>query len=158
MYPPLCLTIPYTVERPRSPPPLRGVLRREEGLEQTKLRVHVHPGAGIADGQQHVHARLHVHAIGHVGLGQDDATRLHDERTALRHPVARVDGEIQHDATHLTRVDVDRRQSLFRNHLQIDPIAECLGQHVGEIGEDCVQIQLSPAAASDAAKTPGADW
>ena len=52
-----------------------------------------------------------------------------------------MDGEIQHDATHLTRIDVDRRKPLFRDDLQLDPLAERLGQHRFEIGEDAVQAE-----------------
>ncbi len=61
----------------------------------------------------------------------------------MRHPVAGVDGEIQHDTTHLTRVHVDRRQPLLRHDLQLDAIAECFGQHRREVDENGVQVALT---------------
>ena len=38
---------------------LADLLRGEEGLEDVRLHVRVHADAGVADGEQHVRARLH---------------------------------------------------------------------------------------------------
>ena len=99
------------------------------------------PGPVSLIANRTVHAGLHVHAVCHVGLGQHDATRLDHDLATLRHAVARVDGQIQHDSTHLTRVDVDRRKPLFRNHLQFDPLTERVCQNGFEIRENGVQAQ-----------------
>ena len=49
-WPPLCCTMPYTVDRPR-PVPLPGRLGGEERLEDAGARRLVHAGAGVAHGQ-----------------------------------------------------------------------------------------------------------
>ena len=53
MYPPLCLTIPYTIDSPR-PVPLPDFLGGVERFEDARLGLRAHALAGIADRQHHV--------------------------------------------------------------------------------------------------------
>jgi len=54
MYPPLCLTMPYTVDKPRPVPFVPLVVKK---VRKYALGFVIHAVAGIADGDHHVVAR-----------------------------------------------------------------------------------------------------
>jgi hypothetical protein len=94
MWPPLCCTMPYTVARPR-PVPWPSGLRREEGLEDARLRRLVHARARVRHRDHHVRSGPHAEGAARLVASTSASRRRRDaQRAAVRHRVARVDDEV----------------------------------------------------------------
>ena len=103
MCPPLCLTMPKTVERPR-PVPLPCSLVVKNGSKICACVCLVHPDAGIGDGEHHVGARRDPEVLCARRLVEFDVGGLDCELAALRHRVPRVHDQVHDDLLDLARI------------------------------------------------------
>ena len=81
MWPPLCLTIPSEVARPR-PVPSLGPLVVKKGSKILRWVSGVIPTPGVADGQHHAGTGADVRTFGRVGLVEHDVGGLDRELAA----------------------------------------------------------------------------
>ena len=109
MYPPLCFTMPYTVDKPE-PRPSPALLRRVKRLEDMRHGLRAHPDSGIADRQHHVLARLDRNVIARIRSHPVPRSTVSTVKPpAVRHGIARIHHQI-HD--HLLDLVPDRLSSL----------------------------------------------
>ncbi len=105
--------------------PLPRLLRREERLEDAGPGRRVHARSPVSRHREHdVAARRDVEVLARVGLVEPASVGLDRQPSALRHGVARVDGEVHDDLLELGRVGADAgRAWLAATQSQIDVLA-----------------------------------
>ncbi len=126
--------------RQSEPGALAHLLGGEEGLEYLLQRLRRDAGAGILDLDQHIVAGLEL-AIAEAGaFGRGQVARPHRQVAAVRHGVARVDGEIDDHLLELADVCPHRPQIApvldLQRHLVADQPRQQhaqIGQHVGQV-------------------------
>ena len=122
--------------REAEPGALAGALGGEERLGRALQRRLVHAGAGVADGDADIIARLPARAH----LPGRDALAMRGDRQlpAMRHRIARIEREVEQRQFELVRIDPDRRQ---------------IGR---EVGGDLDRRARASAAASRSCRRPAA--
>ena len=100
--PPLCLAMPYTVDRPR-PVPWPNALVVKNGSKMRSAVAGVHALAGVGHLEHDVAAGATSWARCCCGLDRRLA-RADGQRAAARHRVARVDDQVQQHLLHLRAV------------------------------------------------------
>ena len=122
------------------PEPRAVVLGGEEGLEEVRLHVRVHADARIRHLEHHVRARLEPgprrlvladHAIG----------RLDGQAPAIRHGVARIDGEVQEHLLDLAGIGRHGSQVRRGHGDELDRLAEEPIEHRVQVADDAVDVE-----------------
>ena len=72
-----------------------------------------------------------------------DGRRLDRERAAVGHRVARVHGEVEDHLLELPRVGLDRAGSGVEVHDERDVLADQAVEHLLDVGDDLVQVELA---------------
>ena len=114
---------------------------REEGLEHARARRGVHTGAGIADGEEDIRARLGIDVLLGVRAVDLHLVRFDGEDAAVRHGIAGVDGEVQEHLVNLRRISTNRSQLRCQDRGELDLLSDQPAQHLVRVGDDLVQAQ-----------------
>src|SRR5207302_1781426 len=108
--------------QPDAGPGIR-VFGREVRLEQVRLRLRRHPGAGIAHGEQHVLAGRHRALVCHVALVELDVLRFDGDPATPRHRVARVQHQVEQYLLELAWIRLDAGGARLERARYRDPFA-----------------------------------
>src|ERR1700704_1511370 len=95
---------------------LADLLGREEGLKNPIPYFRRHPAAGVRDGQPDIRSGQ---APGHGSLIQNDVPGLDLEYAAVRHGIARIQGQVKESSLQQRRVDMAPPQSLIGPQLDL---------------------------------------
>ena len=154
MYPPLCFTRPYTIERP-SPVPLPGALRGEERLEGTLQGRRGHPVARVGHHETDVLAGLDLLVLGRERRAGRHVhqRRANRERPAIRHGIAGIEREVEEHLLDLAHVRPDPLAQRPGLKLEGAAVAQRTGEERPQALDHGVQVDdlglemLAPAVA-----------
>ena len=158
--PPLCFTMPRTVESPR-PEPCPGPFVVKNGSNARPLHLRRHPDPGVPHGDGRVGPGRQVGVRARLRLPDLDGRRLHAEPPARRHRVARVDGEVDDHLLELAPVDPDPEPARGVPRDEPDILSDEPPQHPSELVHDLGQVedlgteQLLPAVREELPREPG---
>ena len=99
-------------------------LRRKEGFENVRLRFGVHTAAIVGNREHYVFAGRQHGRGPRIGGIQIDIRSLDCQATALRHRVARINGEIQDHLLDLAAVGLDQAHVGSGRGLQLNVLAD----------------------------------
>ncbi len=142
MWPPDCLTKPYTMLSPR-PAALADRLGGEERLEHLVADFGRHAAAGVADRQHHIGAGPHLGIGLGIGLVEHDVAGLQQQLAAVRHRVAGVDRHVEHGIGELRRIDMGDGDAAFENGLDLDLLAQRRPQQLGDVLHRAVDVDIA---------------
>ena len=83
---------------------------------------------------------IRLGSIGSRFLGADIGG-AHRQRAAIRHGIARIDGEIDDHLLELVDVDLDQAEIAAMHDLELDLLAEQPAEQIAEIGDDIGERQ-----------------
>ena len=138
MWPPLCSTMPNTVDSPSPVPrPLGFVVKN--GSKICASVADVHPRAIVGHDEDDVLSRIRDRMRHRRGLGELHALRVDRESRRRRHRVARIDRQVQQDLLHLSRVDAHGCEVLAERHPDRDILADRAHQHALRVRDEFVE-------------------
>ena len=105
-----------------------------------RLRLGIHAGAGVADGEHGVFPRRGGVVLRRVAAVELDVARLDRELAARGHGVARVDREVHDHLLQLTGVGPDGAQRRSQHGRQLHVLAQQPAQHFLELAHEGVQV------------------
>ena len=122
-----------------APPDLLG---REERFEHAVEQRRRNAGAGVADRDHHVMAwrDLAVHAS--VTFVEDDVAGLERKLAAVRHGVARIDGQVEDGGGELVGIDQRRPCVLGEQRRDLDVLAKCRLQQLRRLQHQRIDVDL----------------
>ena len=122
------------------PRALALLLGGEEGLEEVRLHVRVHADARVRHLEHHVRARLDPDPRRLV-LADRAIGRLDGQPAAVRHGVARVDGEVQEHLLDLTGIGRHGSEVRRGHRDELDRLAEEPIEHRVQAADDAVDVE-----------------
>ena len=103
---------------------LAGLFGGEERLEGARGDLLPHADALVGHRDQHVLTWAHLGVVRAIGFVEQDVAGLDGQAAALRHRIARIDGEIENRGFQLHRVGLDRPNAAGADHLELHRLAE----------------------------------
>ena len=100
-----------------------------------------HAGPAVRDGQQHVLAGRALAVLADVLLVELDDRGLDRQPAAARHRVARVGGEVEHDALELRAVGLDHRRAGRERDGDADVVADDPPEHRLHSRDHVVEVE-----------------
>ncbi len=112
----------------------------EERLEDAAPGRFVHADAGIGHRDADVGPRSQAAPIRHPGI--DEGLALRDrQRAAVRHRVGRIDGEVDEDLLHLTRIRHHGGEARGQRHADLDVLAQEAPEHGAKARDHAAHIE-----------------
>ena len=113
----------------------------KKGLEDLFLQLRRNAGAGVGDLEQDIFGRRQQRFLERGAFGRRDIARAERDLAALRHRVARIDHEIDHDLLELVEVSLHQPEIASVLEFETDLLAgEAPHQHL-QVGQQVVDLQ-----------------
>ena len=126
--------------RQAEPRAVADILGRVERLEGMGLNLLGHARAGVGDGDHDVLARHDLGLCRGIGLVEIGVGGLDGELAAVRHGVARIDGEIEDADLELVGIGQHPPQPAGQHGLDGDLLAQSAAQQFGHAGDKAAGI------------------
>ena len=134
------------------------ILGGKERFKNVIQSLVVHAQAVIGNPHEDIGAGDEVRLFPGIGLIKSDIGSGDDEFAALGHGVPGVDRQVQDDLFHLAGVSLDDRQHRFEIEKEFDVFTDEAAQHLFQITDDPVEIELlglQHLLATEGQKLPG---
>ncbi len=141
--PPLWRTKPYTCVNP-SPVLLPTAFVIKKRLEDPVEHLGRHAAAGIVYRDADISSRGDLEQAGRLRGIEIDIARFDHQLPAVRHGVARVDGEVQYGCLKLRRIDLAWKQVAMPLIADADGVADRASDQLGAFGEDFGKVDRAP--------------
>ena len=138
--------------REAQPGTLADGLGREEGLEDVRERLAVHPDAAVAHGQEDVVAHPEADVLAAVALVDPHVRRLDGQLPAHGHRVAGVDHQVHQDLVHLGGIDPHRPQVRREVDAEVDVLTDQPPERLVRLRQELAQVQGDGAPRSACAR------
>ena len=119
---------------------LANRLGRKEGVEHFDQDFRRHAGAGVGDRNGDVVAGVQAFVMARFGFAQRRMAGRQDQSTAMRHGIARIDGQVENGAFELRLVTQRSAYAVGQLHLEPHLLAQRAAQQVFHRADQCVDI------------------